>query len=105
MGATAALALLAVGQFAFLSQLRADDIADDKYTLVTETAAGSQIHVAPGERSRLDDLGQYLNSVEGQIVSGPSAIGLFELQFKTLADCEAALPMLRDMMETVSHCS
>jgi len=105
MAATAALALLAVGQFASMNHLRAGDSADDKYRLVTETMPGSQTRVAPGESAKLDDLGRYLSSVEGQIISGPSAIGLFELQFKTRADCEAALPMLRDIMETVSNCS
>lgn len=105
MGATAALALLAVGQFAFMSQLRANDSAEDKYTLVIETTPGSQTSVTPGERAQLEELGRYLNSVDGQIVSGPSAIGLFDIDFKTRADCEAALPKLRDMMEAVSHCS
>jgi len=79
--------------------------ATAKYTLVTETKPVSQTTVTPGANVKLDELGLYLKGVNGQIVSGPTALGLFNLQFESQSDCEAALPLLRDMMETVSHCS
>jgi len=81
--ATAALAILVVGQFGFMKHLDANETVDEKYT----------------------PLGSVLKSLDGQIISGPSAIGLFDLQFETRTACEAALPQLRDIMESVSNCS
>jgi len=103
--ATAALAILVVGQFGFMKHLDANETVDEKYTLVSETNSGSQTSVSPGEAVRLDTLGSVLKSLDGQIISGPSAIGLFDLQFETRTACEAALPQLRDIMESVSNCS
>jgi len=84
MGATAAMALLALGQFGLLHQRNTT--------------------VSIAKDVRVDTLGSKLRTLKGQIVSGPSALGLFDLQFETQADCESALPELRDIMETVSNC-
>ena len=104
MGATAAMALLALGQFGLLHQRNTIDDSGAKYTLVEETISGSQTTVSIAKDVRVDTLGSKLRTLKGQIVSGPSALGLFDLQFETQADCESALPELRDIMETVSNC-
>ena len=104
MGATAALALLALGQFGVMAKMQNGDQEQGKYTLVTETMGGTQAKIAPLPELRMEALNDILDAVDGQIVSGPSALGLYDIQFETKEACQAAIPEFQESIENEMTC-
>ena len=104
MGATAALALLAVGQFGIIAKSQSQDKDKAKYTLVSDSTAGTQAQIAPLAEMRVSDLSDALKSVDGQIVSGPSALGLYVIKFESKDACIKATTKLQNQIETAIVC-
>lgn len=104
MGATAALALLAIGQFGVMAKIQSSDQDQAKYTLVTETTDQVRAKIAPLANIRVEDLNKILNAVEGQIVSGPSAVGLYDIQFETEDACLSAISKIQNNIENTMIC-
>ena len=104
MGATAALALLALGQFGIMAKMQISDQDQSKYTLVTETMGGTQAKIAPLPNLRMKELNDILDAVEGQIVSGPSALGLYDIQFETKEACLGAVASFQKNIENKMTC-
>ena len=104
MGATAALALIALCQFGVMAKMQYSDQDQSKYTLVTETMGGTQAKIEPLPNLRMEELNDILDAVEGQIVSGPSALGLYDIQFETKEACIAAISEFQTSIENEMTC-
>ena len=54
--------------------------------------------------ARMEALNDILDAVDGQIVSGPSALGLYDIQFETKEACQAAIPEFQESIENEMTC-
>ena len=71
---------------------------------MTETMGGTQAKIAPLPELRMEALNDILDAVDGQIVSGPSALGLYDIQFETKEACQAAIPEFQESIENEMTC-
>ena len=103
--AAAALAVVAALQTAFLVQSPG---TPEEPVFVTasaenETAFGLTVIFQPNTTA--DDLTQALKAVDGEIIAGPSALGLYTVAFETEASRDSALAALAaqpDVIESVT---
>ena len=91
--AAAALAVVALGQFALLATSGAPAPGDARYLTASddEVAGGHMVRVAFAGDARQEAVTALLQSVDGEIAGGPGALGLFLVRFEDEAAQAAAL--------------
>jgi len=107
--AAAILAVVAIGQAGLLGSQAAKKDKNSQYQTVAEAPADHH-HVKVGFYPQVTEaqLTQTLQSVNAAIVAGPSALGLYKIEFKSKADCEnayKAFEMTQNVVDTVSACN
>ncbi|MEO1323400.1 MAG: hypothetical protein AAFV59_10375 [Pseudomonadota bacterium] len=103
--AAAALAIVAALQTAFLVQSPRTLEEPVFVTASAENEAAFGLTVIFQPNATADDLAQALNAVDGEIIAGPSALGLFTVAFDTEASRDSALEALAaqtDVIESVT---
>ncbi|MGF1543327.1 MAG: hypothetical protein ACFB00_02260 [Parvularculaceae bacterium] len=87
-----AASVLAAGQFAVFGALRLADNSAPAYVTASATADADRIlKVSFVEGASLGDVEALLRDADGEIASGPSAIGLYDIAFTDEAAREAGL--------------
>lgn len=95
--AAAALAVVALGQFALLATSGAPAPGDARYLTASDAGAavdhvgGHMVRVAFAGDARQEAITALLQSVDGEIAGGPGALGLFLVRFEDEAAQAAAL--------------
>lgn len=102
--AAAALAVVAALQTAFLVQPSSQTPTDLYVTASANDAAAYSVQVIFQSSATTEELTQALKNVEGEITSGPSALGLYTVSFETETARDEALTTLQneaDLIESV----
>lgn len=107
--AAAVLAVAAIGQAGVLGSMAFKDGDVAQYKTVSETSVQNFTTVKLGLNPdvAVHQLTDTLLSLEASIISGPSSLGLYEVQFKSKSSCSSALETFRshkNIIETVSAC-
>lgn len=104
--AACAFAFLFVAQTAFQFLPQADSAGNgEQYLPVTQAAQLNTLQVAFSPIAQEQDIRALLGEVNGQIVSGPSALGLYNVQFadkSALVSGQDGLLQASDVVETVT---
>ena len=103
--AAAALAVVAALQTAFLIQPSTEAPEEIYVTASAEDANMPAVNVIFQASATTEALTLALKSVDGEIIAGPSALGLYTVAFETEAARDAALSALEadtDLVESVS---
>ena len=107
--AAACFAVAAVGQAGVLANLAVKGKNDDaRYLPVSQAVNTSHIStVGTVNTARHDNFTQLLIETKGQIIKGPSALGLYQVKFETRSECRAAVLIFEtrtNIIETASLC-
>jgi len=106
--AAAILAVAAIGQAGVLGSLAFDKGHDAQYVTASEASKTAYTaKVGFNVEIQVNQLTQALQSVDGNIIAGPSSLGLYHLQFKSESACLAAIDTLQAntvLVDTVSSC-
>jgi len=107
--AAACLAVTAIGQAGILGSLATkSQNPDARYFPVFETSITSHISLSTRESTtKQNDFTALLIESKGQIIEGPSSLGLYTVKFETPSDCHAALTLFEtrpEIIETASSC-
>ena len=74
------------------------------YAPVSALVADAQVKIGLSDGLTASELTERLTDLNGQIVSGPSALGLYTIGFEDASACDAALPGLADIADVPSGC-
>jgi len=107
--AAACLAVAAIGQAGILGSLAAKSQNQEaRYFPVTESNITAHISLSANESTtKQNDFTELLILSKGQIIEGPSSLGLYTVKFETPSDCYAALKLFEakpEIIETASSC-
>jgi len=106
--AAAVLAVAVIGQAGVLGSMAFNKGQDAQYVTVSETSkAADTIKLGLHKELTVNQLTQILQLVDGSIIAGPSALGLYQVQFKSGSECLTAIDSLqkqRDVVDTVTSC-
>lgn len=100
---TAAAVVVAVGLWQMLVVPELSDTNGAGFTPVSADTAGPVLQIVFAETAELADVIAILSEVDGTIVDGPGAIGLFHVSFPDEAARDAALTVLRDRPALVQN--
>lgn len=106
--AAAILAVAAIGQAGVLGSIGFKKEQSAQYVTVSETSnAADTFKLGLDEQLTVSQLTEALQSTEGRIISGPSSLGLYEVQFESESACLTAIETFQkrtDLVDTVSAC-
>lgn len=107
--AAACLAVAAIGQAGILGSLAVKSGNEDaRYFPVSEASVPFHINISAAKNTvTQSDFTQALLETKGQVIEGPSALGLYKVKFETQSDCHAAASLLKsrsEIIETTSFC-
>ncbi|MEL6687502.1 MAG: hypothetical protein AAFP97_07755 [Pseudomonadota bacterium] len=102
--AAVALTLVCVAQLSLLGLNLGGSDSEVRYEPVTETSPLGQLKIALKPGLETEALTQVLQDRKGQIVSGPSALGLYTISFSSMEECSEATAFLEDISESVTSC-
>jgi hypothetical protein len=102
--AAVALALVCVAQLGLLTVGGQSASEPSLYAPVSALVADAQVKIGLSDGLTASELTERLTDLNGQIVSGPSALGLYTIGFEDASACDAALPGLADIADVPSGC-
>lgn len=101
--AAAVLAVAAIGQAGVLSSLAIKDNSEPQYVTVSETPGGLYaLKVAFNSNVTAEQLTDTLQSLNAKIISGPSSLGLYDVEFETLAACSTAVQSFETLPSVIA---
>lgn len=107
--AAAILAVAAIGQAGIIGSMGIGEKAEPQYVTVSEIATTKNtVKISFADNVTLYQLTQNLLDLNGTIVSGPSALGLYAVSFQSLEACDKAVKSLETdstIVESVSSCN
>ena len=90
--AAAILAVAAIGQAGVLSSLAMKTSQDEQYLTVSETSANIHtIKIGFNDSVTAEQITETLKSLNAEIISGPSALELYDVRFKSASACAEAV--------------
>lgn len=106
--AAAILAVAVIGQAGMIGTMMSGEKSDAKYVTVSETPVlDDTIKLSFKSDITAKEMTDILTGIKGNIISGPSALGLYEVAFKSESECSDAVSALKaelDAIETISGC-
>jgi anti-sigma factor RsiW len=97
------LAVAAIGQAGILSSLAVKDNSNSQYVTASEAPA-SLYTLKAGFNSDVTakQLTETLQSLDAKIISGPSSLGLYDLEFETSAACALAVQSFETLPSVIA---
>lgn len=106
--AAAILAVAVIGQAGMIGTMMSGDKPDAQYVTVSETPLlDNSIKLSFKSDVTTIEMTSILTEINGNIVSGPSALGLYDVAFKSKSECLNAMDALKvtpNAIETISGC-
>ena len=103
--AAVALACLPIGQGVYISQSK----TTSNYQLASETEeSGTTMQIAFSSNVNLETVSMFLGDHKGQIISGPSKLGIYTLSFSDIENCHSATEAFNakeQFVDTYTSCS
>ena len=102
--AAVALTLVCVAQLSLFGLNLNSSDNEVRYEPVAEASPSGHVQIALKQGLETEALTRVLQDRKGQIVSGPSALGLYTVSFSSLEDCSDATAFLEDISESMTSC-
>ncbi len=103
------LAVLAIGQAGVLGSIAINESSEPQYVTVSEAVTSSySSKVGFVDNLTVKEMNEIVFLVGGNIISGPSALGLYDIDFSSKEACDEAYKMLQlraEKIETISLCN
>ncbi|MEM7664015.1 MAG: hypothetical protein AAF292_17375 [Pseudomonadota bacterium] len=99
--ATFALGLVALVQAGLLLGTSPASIEDDPIYVPVTQATGFDVQVIFENAATSEEIRELLTGIDGEIIAGPSAIGLYDVRFATEEERSIGLDTLRDATDLI----
>lgn len=99
--ATFALGLVALVQAGLLLGTSPASMEDDPIYVPVTQAAGFHVQVIFENAATSEEIRELLTGIDGEIIAGPSAIGLYDVRFATEEERSIGLDTLRDATDLI----